>query len=226
MWIVSHKKVAVAAGLGRIGKHHNLIHPRFGTFIVLGTILMQVPVTGHDRPRDANPCIGCDLCVQVCPTGALRTDGRFDFLSCSTHTARESLSGFRNWVEQIAESKDAEDYVRRVPDRDSASMWQNLAYKSTLKCGYCVAVCPAGDDIIDEYLDSPEQYGIDVVRPLQDRAEEIYVLAGSAADDHVHAHFPNKVSRAVTSTPRPEVGPVDGAPGAHRAAADNTKERP
>ncbi len=39
LWVVSHKPVAVEAGLGRMGIHRNVIHPRFGNFIVLGTIL-------------------------------------------------------------------------------------------------------------------------------------------------------------------------------------------
>ena len=32
IWIVSHKPVAVAAGLGRMGIHRNLIPPKFGNF--------------------------------------------------------------------------------------------------------------------------------------------------------------------------------------------------
>src|SRR5262245_51152155 len=32
-WVVSHKPVAVAAGLGHMGIHRNVIHPKFGNFI-------------------------------------------------------------------------------------------------------------------------------------------------------------------------------------------------
>jgi len=32
IWTVSHKPIAVAAGLGRMGIHRNVIHPRFGEF--------------------------------------------------------------------------------------------------------------------------------------------------------------------------------------------------
>ena len=41
IWVVSHKPVAVAAGLGHLGIHRNVIHPRFGNFIVLGTVLID-----------------------------------------------------------------------------------------------------------------------------------------------------------------------------------------
>ena len=34
MWVVSHKLVAEAAGLGKIGIHRNVIHPKFGSFIL------------------------------------------------------------------------------------------------------------------------------------------------------------------------------------------------
>src|SRR5581483_241378 len=35
IWVVSHKPVAVAAGLGHMGIHRNVIHPRFGNFMLL-----------------------------------------------------------------------------------------------------------------------------------------------------------------------------------------------
>src|SRR5581483_6064597 len=35
IWVVSHKPIAVAAGMGRMGIHRNVIHPRFGNFILL-----------------------------------------------------------------------------------------------------------------------------------------------------------------------------------------------
>ena len=44
IWVVSHKPVAVAAGLGQMGIHRNVIHPRFGNFILLGTILIDAAI--------------------------------------------------------------------------------------------------------------------------------------------------------------------------------------
>ncbi|MFT3773078.1 MAG: hypothetical protein QM820_47465 [Minicystis sp.] len=46
-FIVSHKKVAEAAGLGVMGIHRNVIHPRFGSFILLGTVLTTAEVRGR-----------------------------------------------------------------------------------------------------------------------------------------------------------------------------------
>jgi epoxyqueuosine reductase QueG len=36
VWVVSHKPVAVAAGLGHMGIHRNVIHPKFGNFTLGG----------------------------------------------------------------------------------------------------------------------------------------------------------------------------------------------
>ena len=67
IWVVSHKPVAVEAGLGHLGIHRNLIHPKFGNFVLLGTVLMDCDVSDYDRPLEYNPCLECKLCVSACP---------------------------------------------------------------------------------------------------------------------------------------------------------------
>ena len=71
VWIVSYKPVAVAAGLGHMGLHRNVIHPKFGNFISLGAVLIEAEVTVYNHPIDYNPCIDCKLCVAACPVGAM-----------------------------------------------------------------------------------------------------------------------------------------------------------
>ena len=84
-WVVSHKPVAVAAGLGQIGIHRNVIHPVFGNFILLGTVIVAAPIAESSAPIDYNPCLECKLCVAACPVGAIGADGGFDFAACFTH---------------------------------------------------------------------------------------------------------------------------------------------
>ena len=50
IWVVSHKPVAVAAGLGHMGIHRNVIHPRFGNFILLGTVLIGAEASAYGQP--------------------------------------------------------------------------------------------------------------------------------------------------------------------------------
>jgi epoxyqueuosine reductase QueG len=123
IWVVSHKPVAVAAGLGQMGIHRNVIHPRFGSFILLGTVLLAADVDEESRPVSYDPCVSCKLCVAACPVGAIKADGRFDASACLTHNYREFLNGFTDWVETVADSRDAKDYRSRVTDQDSVSMW-------------------------------------------------------------------------------------------------------
>jgi len=47
MWVVAHKPIAVAAGLGRMGIHRNVIHPRLGNFILLGKILVGAEIRDY-----------------------------------------------------------------------------------------------------------------------------------------------------------------------------------
>ena len=85
LWVVEHKTVAQEAGLGRMGVRRNVIHPRFGNFILLGTVLIAAEATGYDRALDYNPCLECKLCVAACTVGAIGTDGSFNFSSCYRH---------------------------------------------------------------------------------------------------------------------------------------------
>src|SRR5215813_5768141 len=192
LWVVSHKVVAVAAGLGHMGIHRNVIHPKFGNFILLGTVLLDAGISEYQQPLDYNPCVECKLCVAACPVGAIGSDGAFNFSACYTHNYREFIGGFTNWVEQIADSKNASDYRRRVTDAESASMWQSLSFGANYKSAYCMAVCPAGDDVIAPFLTDRSQYLQDVVRPLQNKEETVYVVPKSDAEEYVARRFPHK----------------------------------
>src|SRR6187200_3082187 len=203
VWVVSHKPVAVAAGLGTMGIHRNVIHEKFGNFILLGTILLDAEVSESSRPLDYNPCLECKLCVAACPVGAIAPDGHFNFSACYTHNYREFMGGFTDWVEQIAESKDALDYRKKVSDPESASMWQSLSFGANYKAAYCVSVCPAGEEVIGPYLTDKAGHLREVVRPLQEKEETVYVVAGSDAEEHVARRFPLKTIKRVSNGLRP-----------------------
>lgn len=196
-WVISHKPVAVAAGRGHMGIHCNVIHPKFGNFILLGTILMDAEMTAYDSPIDYNPCLECKLCVAACPVGAIGADGQFNFSACYTHNYREFMGGFTDWVETIADSKNALDYRKKVSDSESASMWQSLSFGANYKSAYCMAVCPAGEDVIGPFLTDRKGYLKEVVKPLQEKEETVYVIPGSDAEAYVARRFPKKKSRKI-----------------------------
>jgi ferredoxin-NADP reductase/Fe-S-cluster-containing hydrogenase component 2 len=203
IWVVSHKPVAVAAGLGMMGIHRNVIHQKFGNFILLGTILLDAEVSETSRPIDYNPCLDCKLCVAACPVGAISSEGDFNFSACYTHNYREFMGGFTDWVEQVADSTSAHEYRSRVSDAESASMWQSLSFGANYKAAYCLAVCPAGEDVIGPFLADRKAYLQEVVRPLQEKEETIYVTKNSDAEDHVAKRFPHKKIKHVGNSLRP-----------------------
>jgi len=203
IWVVSHKPVAVAAGLGHLGIHRNVIHPRFGSFILLGTVLLDAEATAYDQPLAYNPCLECKLCVAACPTGAIAPDGQFNFAACYTHNYREFMGGFTDWVEQVADSRNAQAYRAKVTDAESTSLWQSLSFGANYKAAYCLAVCPAGEDVIGPYLQDKAGHLNSTVRPLQQKAETVYVVAGSDAETHVARRFPTKTTKRVGNGLRP-----------------------
>jgi len=180
-----------------MGIHRNLIHPKFGNFVLLGTVLIDCEASKYDHPIDYNPCLECKLCVAACPVGAIGPDGSFNFSSCFTHNYREFMGGFSDWIEQVADARDALDYRRRVSEPETASMWQSLSHGANYKSAYCLAVCPAGDDVVGPYLRDKQRHLKEVVRPLQERAEPVYVVAGSDAEAVARGKFKNKTVKPV-----------------------------
>jgi ferredoxin len=146
LWIISHKPIAVAAGLGQMGIHRNVIHPRFGSFVLLGTVIVAAEIATYAKPLGFNPCLECKLCVAACPTGAISPDGHFNFAACYTHNYREFMGGFGDWVETVAESGSARDYRQKVSGAETVSMWQSLSFGANYKAAYCLSVCPAGEE--------------------------------------------------------------------------------
>lgn len=203
MWPVSHKPIAVAAGLGHLGNNRNLLHPRFGNFILLDTVLVDRETSAYDSPLDYNPCIECKLCAAVCPVGAVGNDGNFQFSNCFTHNYRERLGGFADWVENIVTSKTVRDYRKKVADPETVSMWQSLSYGICNKSSYCMAACPAGDERIGLYLADRQAYMKQVVKPLQNNTENVFVIPGSDAEAHVAKRYPHKTIRRVGNGLRP-----------------------
>jgi ferredoxin len=196
-WVVSHKPVAVAAGLGKMGIHRNVIHPIFGNFILLGTVIIDAEIEEESHPVAYNPCLECKLCVAACPVGAIDPDGGFNFTACATHNYREFLGGFNEWVETMVKSPSGSAYREQFTPAETLSMWQSLAFGPNYKAAYCMAVCPAGEDVIGPFLSNRKEHLRTVVKPLQEKVEPVYVEAGSQAEAHVCRRFPHKIVRQV-----------------------------
>src|SRR5213082_3098446 len=113
------------------------------------------------------------------------------------------MGGFTDWVEQVADSRNALDYRKKVTDTESASMWQSLSFGANYKAAYCLSVCPAGEEVIGPYLTDKAEHLRAIVRPLQDKEETVYVVAGSDAEEHAARRFPLKTIKRVGNGLRP-----------------------
>ena len=63
------KAWAEEAGLGWIGKHSNVIHPRRGSWMVIGHLITTEQLQA-DQPAKAR-CGQCRACIEACPTSAI-----------------------------------------------------------------------------------------------------------------------------------------------------------
>jgi epoxyqueuosine reductase len=78
---LSHRHVAVAAGLGWLGRNNLLVHPEYGSQIRLVTILTSMPLP-TTQPMEFS-CGDCYACVEACPAEAIgETAADFNFQKC------------------------------------------------------------------------------------------------------------------------------------------------
>ncbi len=112
--------LAIDAGLGRLGRHGLLIHPRFGPRCRIAKILTDMPLpAGDPNPSDYlhDFCSRCRRCAVRCPAQAISfgepdLEAKGDF----------SLAGYQKWHVDYAKCRE---------------YW----VKSGTNCGVCIAHC-------------------------------------------------------------------------------------
>ena len=110
---VSHKTVAVKAGLGFVGKSGLFLSSEFGSKVRLATILTNMPVQSN-LPVIENGCGDCTICKTACPAGAI-------------YGQLPTTDGERNY--------DAEKCSKYMKEH-----FQDVGRGSV--CGVCIRVCP------------------------------------------------------------------------------------
>ena len=77
------REAAVRAGVAFYGKNTMAITRRFGSWVVLGTLVTDVEI----EPTEplALDCGSCRLCIDACPTGALDEPGVLDATKCLSY---------------------------------------------------------------------------------------------------------------------------------------------
>jgi epoxyqueuosine reductase len=77
------REAAVRAGVAFYGKNTMAITRRFGSWVVLGTLVTDVELEA--TPALELDCGSCRLCIDACPTGALDDPGTLDATKCLSY---------------------------------------------------------------------------------------------------------------------------------------------
>lgn len=84
---LAEKQLAVEAGLGWIGRQSLLVTPQYGSYVVLGELILTEETDRYDAPFEVSRCGTCRSCIDNCPTGAVAPDRTIDTgrcISCRT----------------------------------------------------------------------------------------------------------------------------------------------
>ena len=115
---VSHKAVAITAGLGWQGKSLLLVTPQHGPRVRLATVLTDMPLEPGAPVR--NRCGTCRECTNACPAGAIRN------VSTDHHYARR------------------EDAIELSKCHAKLLEFKARPEIGYTFCGVCIAACPFG----------------------------------------------------------------------------------
>ena len=203
IWEISHKPIAEQAGIGKMGINRMVLHPKFGTHILLDSILIDSELDQYGKPLDYDPCVRCHLCVAACPVGAINAKKGLDFNACMTHNYRDFMGGFEDWVENIVSSKNVKEFRKKSGDDENVSKWQSLSFGPQYKAAYCVSVCPAGKDLIGIYENDSRSWVKQIVKPLKDKKEPVYVGKNTRAEEHARKNK-NKQIKIVKNVQHPK----------------------
>lgn len=110
------RELAARAGLGWIGKNTMMIHPRHGSWFLLGELFLSVPLPAD--PPVPDRCGTCTRCITACPTQAL-TPYRMDASKCISYLTLENRADI------------PEEF--HAPIRDAGYL---------IGCDICQSVCP------------------------------------------------------------------------------------
>ena len=116
---LAEKQLAVDAGLGWIGRQSLLVTPRFGSYVLLGELLLTDETDRYDTPLEGVGCGSCRRCIEACPTGAVSEERMIDTARCiSCHTVEQEPGeriDLHGWIFGCDACQSCCPYNRRAP---------------------------------------------------------------------------------------------------------------
>lgn len=116
---IFEKRYAVEAGLGWIGRQSLLVTPEYGTFVLLGEIVMTEECDSYDEPLVSVGCGECRRCVEACPNSAVK-ERHIDTsrcISCATieREGEGEKAPLHSWIFGCDECQTVCPYNRKAP---------------------------------------------------------------------------------------------------------------
>src|SRR5919198_2026240 len=143
------REAAARSGVGFYGKNTMLITRRFGSWVVLGTLVTDREL--EPTPRLALDCGSCTLCIDACPTDALDEPGTLDATRCLSY-----------WTQSSG----------RIPDEYREALGDRV-----YGCDICQDVCPWNRGVerrrADEPLPARAEPNVSLVEWLEADEEEL-----------------------------------------------------
>lgn len=122
---LAEKQLAVEAGLGWIGRQSLLVTPQFGTYVLLGELLLCDEAESYDLPFEGTRCGRCSNCIDSCPTGAIVAPRTIDTGRCiSCHTIERQPRGevdLHGWIFGCDGCQSCCPYNRKAPLHGNAA---------------------------------------------------------------------------------------------------------
>ena len=137
---VSLRHAAVAAGVGVFGRHHLVIHPRFGSRLSFTAVMTNLPLQS-DPPLTELLCDNCNLCVDACPGRALDDEEKTDERKCLRASQPYGIGGASAFAQSLL-GKTPEEQKKILREPRFMSLYQASFIGFQYACFNCIAVCP------------------------------------------------------------------------------------
>lgn len=121
--------------MGWIGKNSMLIHPKKGSFFLLGEILTTLELSELTPTVSADHCGTCTRCIDQCPTSAILSNRTLDATKCISYWTIES---------------------RKIPPLELRQKFSGWFFG----CDICQDVCPWNEKVFGKAETSPNHHDL------------------------------------------------------------------
>ena len=115
---ILEKQYAVEAGLGWIGRQSLLITPEYGSYVLLGELVLDDEADYYNGPYSGAGCGECRRCIEACPNSAIVAPMTIDTarcISCRTiESENDSNIDLHGWIFGCDECQNICPYNRKA----------------------------------------------------------------------------------------------------------------